>query len=360
VDDDADNDADNGPDDEAGNGAASRPHGAEPAAGAEPPGAEPGGGPGAGPGDGDVEVPAGTALAEALVDLAVPYEDVNAVLAARAALDREPDLAQVLRTQVRELVRDMGVVGGGPGGGPQLGPRLEALPDRGPAGQWLPLLVLVAARPYTLAHHRARGIDPEVSRRTLADTGRHVTVHRRRHGSPGAADLRWLGRLFRGALYQVGRLQYERTRLGGATGRALADAGLPLGPGDPVLALHVPDFTGPLDPAACDASLARAREFFARHFPDEPYTVVTCHSWLLDAQLADHLPADSNIVRFQRRFRLVGGRDEPDDRTTIGFVFGDPDLDPAALPGRTALERAVRDHLAAGGHWRPGAGWLPL
>ncbi len=351
MDDDAENRAEN----QGENGTENRAR-AEPPSGAEPPGA----GPDSGAGGGDVEVPAGTALAEALVDLAVPYEDVNAVLAARTALDRDPDLAALLQSHVRELVRDMGVVGGGPGGGPHPGPQLETLPDRGPAGHWLPLLAMVAARPYTLAYHRSHGIDPEVSRRTLADTGRHVTVHRRRHGTAGAADLRWLGRLFRGALYQLGRLQYERTRLGGTTGRALTGAGLPLGPGDLVLGLHIPDFTGPLDPAACDASLARARDFFARHFPDEPYTIITCHSWLLDAQLADHLPADSNIVRFQRRFRPAGARGEPDDRTTIGFVFGDPELDPAALPGRTTLERAVRDHLAAGAHWRPGAGWLPL
>lgn len=307
-----------------------------------------------------VEVPAGTDLADTLVDLAVPYEEINAVVAARAALHREEDLAQLLASHVRELVRDMGVVGGGPGGGPSLGPPMEALPGRGPAGHWLPLLTFAAVRPYTLAYHRAQGVPAEVTRRTLADTGRHLAVHRRRHGVPGLADVRWLTRHFRGVLYQLGRLQYERTRLGGKTGRAAAAAGLALGPGDPALGVHIPDFSGPLDPAACDASVARAREFFAGHFPDEPYTIATCHSWLLDPQLAAYLPAGSNIVRFQRRFRPAYPAGEADDRTTIGFVFGDPELAPDALPARTTLERAVRDHIASGGHWHGGNGWFTL
>ncbi|MEE4542110.1 acyltransferase domain-containing protein [Streptomyces sp. V4-01] len=311
-----------------------------------------------------VEAPAGAALADTLVDLAVPYQDVNAVVAARAALDREPDLAELLASHVRELVRDMGVVGGGPGGGPGggtlLGPPMEPLPGRGPAGHWLPLLVFTAVRPHTLAYHRAHGVPAEVSRRTLADTGRHVAAHRRRHGTAGLADVSWLARHFRGVIYQLGRLQYERTRLGGRTGRAAAAAGLALGPGDPALGVHVPDFSGPLDPGACDESVALAREFFARHFPDESYTIATCHSWLLDPQLAAYLPAGSNIIRFQRRFRPAYPTGAPDDRTTIGFVFGDPELPPDALPARTALERAVRDHLASGGHWRSGNGWFTL
>ena len=56
---------------------------------------------------------------------------------------------------------------------------------------------------------------------------------------------------------------------------------------------------------ACDASFAWAPRFFARHFPEDDYRVATCGSWLLDEQLAEYLPETSNIVQFQRRFRLV-------------------------------------------------------
>jgi GNAT-like C-terminal domain len=125
--------------------------------------------------------------------------------------------------------------------------------------------------------------------------------------------------------------------------------------------VHIPDFSGPLTPAACGAAVARAREFFPRHFPEEPCRVAVCGSWLLDPQLAGYLPEGSNIVRFQRRFRLLPAQgQEPDDATVVGYVFGDPELAPEGLPGRTTLERAIGGHLRAGGHWYVRGGWFAL
>jgi hypothetical protein len=155
-------------------------------------------------------------------------------------------------------------------------------------------------------------------------------------------------------------LQFQRSRLGGRTGEAVRAAGLPLGPGDFALNVHIPDFLGPITPAACDRSLARAREFFARHFPEETYRVATCHSWLLDPQLAEYLPKDSNIVRFQDRFRFAYEKKEAEDDVPVGFVFGDPELPLDGLPRRTTLERAIGDHLRAGRHWYSGHGWFEL
>ncbi|SFF18244.1 hypothetical protein SAMN05216251_109150 [Actinacidiphila alni] len=309
--------------------------------------------------DAEVRLPAGSALAEVLLDLAVPQEEINPVVAGRAALAGDELLTALLDRCVRLLVRDMGVVGGGRDGGPRLGPSIPELPDgTGPAGTWFALYVLAAAAPHTRAYHAGLGVPPDVSRRTLADVGRQFAVHRRRHGVPGLANSSWLLRHFRGVLFQLGRLQYERTRLGGTTGEAVAAAGLPYGPGDPALAVHIPDFHGPLTPDACDDSLARARAFFARHFPAEPPAVATCHSWLLDRQLADRLPADSNIVRFQSRFHPGRPGPDPDDRLPLSFVFGDATLPLTAYPRRTTLQRTLLDHLTSGGHWYEGNGWF--
>ena len=140
----------------------------------------------------------------------------------------------------------------------------------------------------------------------------------------------------------------------------MAEAGLPTGPGGPALSLHIPDFQGPLTPEACDNALDRTREFFPRCFPDEPFTVAMCHSWLLDPQLAAYLAPSANTVRFQGRFRLVRREEEPDDRGPVGFVFGNPDLPVASLPRDSALQRAVGDHLRSGGHFHLGHGWFPF
>lgn len=220
--------------------------------------------------------------------------------------------------------------------------------------------MFVAALPYLRAHHRERGIPEEVTRHTLADVGRGVAWHRRWHGTGGLLSPRWLTLHFHGELYQLGRLQFQRDRIGRWTSDSIEAAGLPLGPGDPGLGVHVPDFMGPLTPEAVDRSLALAREFFARHYPEESYTVATCGSWLLDPQIKRYLPGDSNIVRFQERFHLSHLPAEPEDTEPVRFVFGTTDIPLDRLPRRTVLERTVLDHLRQGGHWYVGHGWFAL
>ncbi|WP_053653611.1 acyltransferase domain-containing protein [Streptomyces sp. MMG1121] len=293
-------------------------------------------------------------LPELLLDLAVPHEDINDLVAQRGRVTGDPGVLRLLESCVEELFRDPEETG--------RTPDLAGLLDAAPAGltRTFPVYVFVAAVPRTLARHRERGIPAEISRHTLADLGRHMAVHRRRHGTTGVQSRRWLVRHFRGELFQLGRLQFERARLGERTAPVIAAAGLDAAPGTPCLNLHVPDFHGPLTPSACDRSLARARAFFARHFPQERPVAALCHSWLLDPQLRRYLPADSNIVRFQDRFRTAREDTEPSDTEPVQFVFGEPGLPVAELPRRTSVERAVGDHLRAGGHWYIGHGWFPF
>jgi hypothetical protein len=292
-------------------------------------------------------------LAEVLLDLAVPHDDINELVRMGQRVKDDPELLRLLEASVEELVRGMGE----PGGAVDL---LELDWASGALQRCFPAYVFVATLPHTRAYHRERGIPADVSRRTLADLGRNMAVHRRRHGRTGVLAPRWLTHHFRGALYQLGRLQFERTRYGERTGRVLTTAGLDAAPGTPCLNLHIPDYLGPLSPAACDRSLALAGEFFARYFPEEKYRAALCESWLLDPQLKRYLAADSNIVRFQERFRVVPGDMEPADSEPVRFVFGNPELDVDALPRRTSLERAVGDHLRAEGHWYVRHGWFPL
>ncbi|MFF5956655.1 acyltransferase domain-containing protein [Streptomyces luteogriseus] len=302
-------------------------------------------------------LPDADTLPEILLDLAVPHEDINDLVALRRTLTADARAMGLLEECVEDLVRDIGETG-------VEVPLAERVAEAPAAlGPYFAVFVFVAALPRTRAYHRERGVPADVSRRTLADLGRNMAFHRRRRGSGGVEVLQWLTRHFRGGLYQLGRLQFERARLGQRSGRAVAAAGLDAAPGDPCLNLHIPDFHGALSPAACDRSLRLAREFFARHFPWERHRVAVCHSWLLDPQLKRHLDPDSNIVRFQERFepgRDPGEEPEPADTEPVRFVFGDPDLPAAGLPRRTSLERAVGDHLRAGGHWYMGHGWFRL
>ncbi|MFK8908722.1 acyltransferase domain-containing protein [Streptomyces sp. YS-3] len=311
--------------------------------------------------DEDALLPVGDELPEMLLDLAVPHEDINELVGIARRVVDDPEARGLLAESVRALVREIGSVGHQPDPPP--------VPEA-PAGwrgeseavvrRLFPVLTLLAALPHTRAYHDERAVPADIARRTLADLGRSLALHRRRHGTAGLAVPHWLRHHFRGELYQLGRLQFQRARLGERTGEAVRAAGLPLGPGDACLSIHIPDCRGPLTPQACDTSLALAKDFFALHYPEETYRVAVCHSWLLDTQLEKYLPEESNIVRFQRRFRIPYRETEPDDGTPVFFVFGDPDLPVEALLQRTAVERAVAGHLLAGGHWYGGHGWFEL
>lgn len=300
-----------------------------------------------------VALPAADDLAPFLVDLAVPHQDIDDLVALLPVLEGSAELRWLLDRGAGVLARHLG----SPDRPPTL-PRL--IPGAGVLRGYFYVYLFAAVLPHVRAFHRGRGIDDDTSRRTQADLGRNVAVCRRRHGVGGLPDGAWLSRHFGGTVYQLGRLQFERARLGNRTGQEVAASGLPFRPGDPVLAVHVPEFSGPITPRACEASFDAAVGFYARHFPAEPFRLAVCHSWLLDSQLADYLPADSNIIRFQRGFTLAERHRGDEDEPILRFVFGWVGGPLADLPRRTTLQRAILDHLAAGRHWHTGAGWRPL
>jgi hypothetical protein len=302
----------------------------------------------------DSLIPAGPGLVDALLAIAVPHVDIDEILAART---------DVLVGERRErLARSVRLLAGAVDTADPV--RLDhPVTDASapPADRYLYLFAALAVLPSTREHHRRLGIPERISRATLADIGRNVAVYRLTYGHGGFSDIAWCRLHLTGNLYQLGRLQFERTTLGRRTAAAVAAAPDSPSPaarvGDPAIGVHIPRYYGPMDPASCDLSFAAAHEFFARHYPDDRPAVAVCRSWLLDDQLADYLPANSNIIRFARRFTPAYLPDDGDE-STLRFVFGNPEVPLDRQPRHTRLERAVLDHLAAGGHWRGGVGWL--
>ncbi|MGO8874490.1 MAG: acyltransferase domain-containing protein [Acidimicrobiales bacterium] len=229
--------------------------------------------------------------------------------------------------------------------------------------------VFLATMRHTLAWHRRLGIPEAISRASMSDLARHMTLHRRIHETTGVDAPWWLSLCLRAELFELGRLQFNWFHLGvGDQSPAWYPAeearrrGAGFRHGEVCCGVHIPE-SGPLTPAACDESFERAKNFFAEYFPlsGQSRRLATCWSWLMDDQLATWLPADSNIMRFQRRFELVPGWVTTDD-SMLEFVFRVPDglerLD--ALPQRTTLQRAAVAHLRAGGHWHSRSGWVDL
>jgi GNAT-like C-terminal domain/N-acyltransferase N-terminal domain len=294
-----------------------------------------------------VTFPSEDDVAPTLIELAVPNDEINDIVATVPDPDRTPGAWWLLERCVQVLRQRMGVVGAIPF--PKLpGPLVERYP-------YFYVHVFLGALPAVQQYHRARGISDRVSRRSLMDLGRNLTVHRMRYGARGLDNPDWFAVHFSGGVYDLGRLQFQRSRLDEAMAASLQANGLVLTTGDPVLEVHIPEFWGPLKPEASQRSFERARDFFPRHFPEERYDIAVCHSWLLDDQLQEYLPERSNIVQFQRRFNLVGGTDN--DSAIARFVFGQVGSPISEMPRQTRLEQAIVAHLEAGRHWKEGAGW---
>lgn len=191
----------------------------------------------------------------------------------------------------------------------------------------------IARIPQARALHARLGLTDEESRATLQELPRHARLDRLVHGAPGLRTGWWVELSYSGKLVELGRLQFELC--------------------DGYLNVHIPE-TGPLDPAACDASFARATQLFPA------YREARCTSWLLDPQLPTLLPETSNIVRFQQRWEPLEERGEEDERV-LEFVFHTLDLAHLdRLPQETTLQRAIVSHLRGGGHFAGVLGRLDL
>jgi hypothetical protein len=289
-------------------------------------------------------LPDRTYLSGIFARLAIHDLDREEILAAWPSPEVDPEMWHALELAYRALIKDMG-------GFAVLdlpGPSVESTPR----GRYFFVYVYLAALADVRRFHAKRGIPHDVSWATLADLGRNLERDRLLLGDGGLRTSRWLTLHFRGSIYELGRLQFNRLNVPAA---AVADA---FREGDPALGVHIPE-SGPLTPDECDMALAQAGRFFARHFPETPTRLGICTSWLLDPQLADYLAADSNVMRFQRRFELVG-EGQNGDADVLRFVFHRiaPNIDD--LPQRTTLERAIVAHLRAGKHWRSRTGWLEL
>jgi hypothetical protein len=299
-----------------------------------------------------VSLPRPDDAAPVFLDLAVPHDEVDKLVWLMPDPERTPGIWWLLERATHSVVRTIGDL--------PMPPSFPTLPrELGELRRYFYFYVLLAVRPHTLALHRKLGIPDDVSRHTLVDIGRKMSVHRKNYGKGGIDAPHWLTHHMRGQLYALGRLQFERVHLWDDMRTAIRNAGVEVAEDEVALSVHITDFSGPLSPAACDASFAMARPFFDRYFPDTPSRIAICISWMLDPQLDEYLRPSSNIIQFKNRFTQAFDL-QPNNRSILQFVFGMLDAEIDELPQATSLERAVVSHIVGGRTWRGGAGWMQL
>jgi hypothetical protein len=121
-----------------------------------------------------------------------------------------------------------------------------------------------------------------------------------------------------------------------------------LKPGDPVIDLHIPAGK-PLKEELVDASFEEIREFLATYYPEKEFKGFIITSWLLSPLVCDLLEGKGNISKFGNRFIKITKKDK--GTSVMSFVFLQKDVnnvDYAALPENTSLERALKKHYLEG------------
>ncbi len=180
------------------------------------------------------------------------------------------------------------------------------------------------------AFYQDKNIEEEIYFATMRAFTRFLEECYERTGTYAFDRAWWTTRQAGGHLFRIGELEYEITAMDGS----------------PVISIHIPsdaDFRR----EACDASLSRAKEFFARHFPQYNGCRYICHSWLLAPELQDMLAPDSNILNFQKRFQItVNGQS---DLEFIEWVYKTYEKEFHSLPEQTQLQRNLKKFLLGGG-----------
>ena len=142
------------------------------------------------------------------------------------------------------------------------------------------------------------GIDEQIVLDTLSDIVRWCNSYSAMKGELYLGELEWLNLHLNRKLFQIGRLQYCMT----TTPMEVPQYGVHKG--DRVIDIHIPAGEK-LTAAECKCSIELAKVFFAKHFPEHTYSVMTCRSWLLDAGLRKYLSGDSGILQFAELFDIV-------------------------------------------------------
>ncbi len=266
----------------------------------------------------------------------------------------------------------------------------------------------------------SRGIDREITYDTLADLELWIREHRNRFGRFGFSEQCWINKHFRGLVYALGRLQFElsifdcdfhvfQNREGeiailagdetdfredgqfNGTNDIFSDnawraefvydenkvCGSPinvkgnaeckkttldlknwtpvLAKGDKICNVHI-NASGPLKREHCEHSFHWAKKFFKKHFPDNPQAL-NCQSWLLDSQLGDYLPDDSNIIQFQNLFSLYP-HPKSNDNQMMERVFGRRITNLQHAPQNNSLQKAIIKQMKSGKRFRLGGGLI--
>ena len=199
---------------------------------------------------------------------------------------------------------------------------------------------------------KKRNIPDDILLASLSELKRYAVEYYKttNHEKIGLLQIRWLGKILRGNIYRLGRLEFEIKYADYDWEKHNVKVG------DGVLGVHIPDNGGPFNETTCQEAYDLAEVFFAKYFPEHNYKCYVCSSWLLDKNLKDFLSPSSNIVKFMDSFDIIWEK-EAYSALTYLFGMGTEVDDLKNITPKTSLQKHVIDHILKGGKLYSGYGF---
>jgi hypothetical protein len=113
-----------------------------------------------------------------------------------------------------------------------------------------------------------------------------------------------------------------------------------------MLSYHIPSDAN-MKPDHVQKSFQNYRDFLEQFFPEWIDVDWYCESWMLSPALEQLLPSDSNIIEFQKLFRLESI--DYESMAVLDWVYPGAKPHIPSLPERTSLQRKMKKFLLDGG-----------
>ncbi|MBQ3530014.1 MAG: hypothetical protein IJA47_05940 [Oscillospiraceae bacterium] len=124
---------------------------------------------------------------------------------------------------------------------------------------------------------------------------------------------------------------------------------------DMAIAVHIPG-SDKLSADAVTKSLEGAERFLKTYFPALHYKAFICSTWLLDTGLQAFLKEDSNILQFQKRFRIV--LSAKSNTPLFKNIFGVNKCPIEELVPRNRFQAELLQRIKDGGSLYSGRGYI--
>ena len=195
--------------------------------------------------------------------------------------------------------------------------------------------------------YRERNVDEKIYWDTFYDLTICCENCFQQFGEYGINEYKWFFRHIECSIWRLGRLEFEEMSV---CWREI-DENTEIQEYIPVLNVHIPQGEK-LELSAVKASFGQAFQRWGSQIP------IICDSWLLYPGLAEILPAESNIIKFQKLFRIM--RVDFDGGEAQRRIFGRLSEDPADYPEATSLQKKAKEYLQEGKQLGSGLGILQV